>query len=264
MPFAIINNHVQHYAVSGSKSKPALVFSNSLGTDLRIWDDVAERLSEDFAIIRYDKRGHGLSDASSSPYSADELAQDVAGLIDALEIKQATLCGVSVGGVIVQAFALNYPERVRALILSDTGARIGSVESWQQRIDTVRGGGVKALEALTMERWFSASFHAARPADIRGYSNMLLQTSVEGYIGTCCALREGDFRGKIATVRCPTLVLCGAEDIATPPELGRELASLIPGAQFSLVEGAAHLPCIEQPQLMAQRMLQFFREVKIV
>ena len=264
MAFARINNNVHHYVSSGAKSKPALLFANSLGTDLRIWDDVTDRLNENFRVVRYDKRGHGLSDAPPSPYSINDLAQDVAGVLDALEIEQAVLCGVSVGGLIAQAFALNYPKRVRALVLCDTGARIGSIESWRQRIEIVRAGGLQALESPTMERWFSPTFRARRSADIRGYSNMLLQTSVEGYIGTCCALRDADFRATLATVRCPTLVLCGAQDIATPPELGRELAELISGAQFSLIENAAHLPCIEQPDILTQKMLRFFQEVQIV
>ena len=249
MAFARINNNVHHYVSSGAKSNPALLFANSLGTDLRIWDDVTDRLDENFRVVRYDKRGHGLSDAPPSPYSINDLAQDVAGVLDALEIEQAVLCGVSVGGLIAQAFALNYPEAC---------ARSGSVR--YRRADRLRRilaatyrqwcetGGLQALESPTMERWFSPTFRARRSADIRGYSNMLLQTSVEGYIGTCCALRDADFRATLATVCCPTLVLCGAEDIATPPELGRELAELISGAQFSLIENAAHLPCIEQPE----------------
>ena len=264
MPFVSINNIVHHYVTAGAKDKPALVFSNSLGSDLRIWDEVSDRLSPHFRIVRHDKRGHGLTDAPMPPYTANDLAQDIGRLLDVLGINQAVICGVSVGGIIAQAWALSAPQRVRALVLCDTGARIGSVESWQQRIDSVKTGGLKPLESPTMERWFSAQFRAQRAADIRGYSNMLLQTSIAGYIGTCCALRDADFRPMAARLKCPTLVLCGAEDIATPPELGKELAGLIPGAQFCLIENAAHLPCIEQPQIVAARMMQFLQEVQIV
>jgi 3-oxoadipate enol-lactonase len=158
---------------------------------------------------------------------------------------------------------LQHPDRVRALILCDTGARIGSVEAWQQRIDKVRADGIDSLVQMTMERWFSAGFRERYGAAVRGYSIMLRQTSLDGYVGTCAALRDTDFRRAITRVKIPTLVLCGAEDIATPPELGRELAGLIPGARFSLIEKAAHLPCIEQPEAVAQRMMQFVREVPI-
>ncbi len=247
MPFVQLNNIVHRYVDEGAKEKPAIVFANSLGSDLRIWDEVAARLAADFRVIRYDKRGHGLTDAVPAPYSAKDLADDVARLLDALEIGEAVIGGVSVGGIIAQALALNHPRRVRTL-----------------GIGTVQTGGLKALESPTMERWFSAQFRVRRPADIRGYSTMLLQTSVAGYIGTCCALRDADFRAMAARIKCPTLVLCGAEDISTPPELAKELVDLIPGARFTLIENAGHLPCVEQPAIVAERMMQFFQEVQIV
>ena len=264
MGFAEIGKNVLHYICAGAENNPALVFANSLGSDLHIWDDVAERLSEYFRIVRYDKRGHGLSEASPPPYSARDLSEDVVALMDLLEISRAVICGVSVGGIIAQSLALDHPERVQALVLSDTGARIGSVESWQQRIATVHESGLQALKEPTMERWFSQQFRQRHPAAVRGYSTMLMKTAPDGYLGTCCALGDADFRPTVSQIKLPTLVLCGAEDIATPPELGRELASLIPGAEFSLIEGAGHLPCIEQPLSMTERMLKFFREVQIV
>ena len=153
---------------------------------------------------------------------------------------------------------------MRGLILCDTGARIGSAGLWQQRIDLVESKGLEFLEKMTMERWFSASFRVRRPADVQGYGKMVWQTSLNGYVGTCCALRDADLRGAVDRIKCPTLVLCGDEDIATPPELGRELAQLIPGAEFSLIENAAHLPCIEQPEALAARIARFSREVQFV
>jgi 3-oxoadipate enol-lactonase len=264
MPFARINHSVHHYVLTGAKDKPALLFANSLGSDLHIWDDVADLLGGHFRIVCYDKRGHGLSEAPAPPYTINDLSQDVLGLLDALKIEQAVVCGISVGGLIAQALALSHPERVRGLVLSDTGARIGSVESWEQRIATVRADGLGSLGAPTMERWFSRQFRERHEAAIRGYSTMLLKTAPDGYIGTCCALRDADFHATGAQIKSPTLVLCGSEDIATPPELGGELASLIAGAEFSLVEGSGHLPCIEKPLPMTERMLKFFREVQIV
>jgi 3-oxoadipate enol-lactonase len=264
MPFARINHSIHHYVLSGAKDKPALLFANSLGSDLHIWDDVADLLGGHFRIVCYDKRGHGLSEAPAPPYTINDLSQDVFGLLDALKIERAVVCGISVGGLIAQALALSHPERVRGLVLSDTGARIGSVESWEERIATVRAGGLESLLSPTMERWFSRQFRECHDADVRGYSNMLLRTTVDGYIGTCCALRDADFHATVSQIKSRTLVLCGAEDIATPPELGRELASLIAGAEFSLIESAGHLPCIEKPLPMTERMLKFFREVQIV
>ena len=264
MPFLRIGDSVHHYQTHGSKEKPAVVFSNSLGSDLRIWDGVAALLMPHCHVVRYDLRGHGLSEAPTPPYSAADLARDVVALLDRLEIRGAVICGVSVGGMIAQAVALNHPERVRALVLSDTGARIGSAAAWQQRIDKVRADGVDSLSEMTMERWFAAGFRERRETDMRGYSLMLRQTSADGYVGICAALRDADFRQAVIGVRQPALVLCGALDIATPPELGRELASLIPGGRFSLIDNAAHLPCVEQPDAVVERMMQFFREVNIV
>jgi pimeloyl-ACP methyl ester carboxylesterase len=117
---------------------------------------------------------------------------------------------------------------------------------------------------MTMERWFAAGFRERNPVDVRGYSLMLRQCSAEGYVGTVAALRDTDFRSAVKEIRKPALVICGAQDMATPPDLGRELASLIPGAQFSLIDAAAHLPCVEQPDAVAARMREFFQEVKLV
>jgi 3-oxoadipate enol-lactonase len=264
MPFLKIGDCVHRYLDEGAKELPVLLLANSLGTDLRSWDEVVARLVRHFRVIRYDKRGHGLTDAPAPPYKVDDLAADVVGLLDHLKIDHALVCGISVGGLIAQALALSHPERVRALVLCDTGARIGAVESWEQRIAAVRASGLNALASAMMERWFSNEFRQRRVVDVRGYSNMLVRTTVDGYIGTCYALRDADFRQTVSRIKCRTLVLCGAQDIATPPDLGRELARLIPGAKFSLIENAAHLSCIEQPEEMTNRMLQFFREVQIV
>jgi 3-oxoadipate enol-lactonase len=264
MPFVAIGKNVLHYVCAGRKGNPALVFSNSLGSDLHIWDEVVESLVGDFRIVRYDLRGHGLSEAPQPPYSARDLSEDMIGLMNFLEVDRAIICGISVGGIIAQSLALDHPERVRALVLSDTGARIGSAESWQQRIDLVGAKGLEAWKEPTMERWFSSSFRQNHPAAVRGYSTMLMKTAPDGYIGTCHALRDADLRATALHIKSPALVLCGAHDIATPPELGRELANLIPGARFFLIEDSGHLPCVEKPGVMAERMMEFFREVHLV
>jgi len=264
MAFLTTGDFVQYYRADGAAGKPALLFANSLGSDLRIWDDVAARLAGRYYLIRYDLRGHGLSEAPPPPYAVVDLAGDVVAILDRLSISRAIVCGVSVGGLIAQAVALNHPGRVSALVLCDTGAKIATAEAWQQRIDKVRAEGVDSLLQMTMERWFSAGFRARCPADVRGYALMLRQSSADGYIGVCAALRDTDFRSAVVGIKQPTLVLCGAEDIATPPEMGRELSRLIPRAHFSLIENAAHLPGVEQPDAVAQSMMQFFQEVQIV
>jgi 3-oxoadipate enol-lactonase len=264
MLFAEAHGVVHHYALEEAKDKPVLVFANSLGSDLRIWDDVVIRLAGDFRMIRYDKRGHGLSDVPAPPYSLGDFVLDLVGLLDALEIKEVTVCGLSVGGVIAQGLAINYPDRVRGLVLCDTGMRIGTFASWEERIATVKESGLSKLVGPSMERWFTSTFRENRSVEMQGYSNMLLRIPRDGYLGACYALRDADLTQETPKINQPTLVLCGDQDIATPPDLGRQLAQAIPGARFSLIEEAAHLTCIEQPEAMAHRMMEFFREANIL
>ncbi len=263
MAFLDINGCVHHYCVEGAKDGPALVFSNSLGSDLRMWDALVPFLADDFCLIRYDTRGHGLSEAPPPPYSAGDLARDLAGLLDGLQIDSAVICGLSVGGLIAQRFTLDYSERVRALILCDTGVRIGTVASWEERIAIVREKGLGALSAVSMEHWFSADFRRRRSDQVRGYANMVVRTSLDGYIGTCCALRDADLNEQAAAIDKPTLVLCGEQDIATPPEMARQLASVIPKARLRMIPAAAHISCVEQPGHMAEEIKTFLREVHI-
>lgn len=263
MAFADINGCVHHFVVEGAKDKPALVFSNSLGSDLRMWDELVPFLAGAFRLIRYDTRGHGLSEAPPPPYSAGDLARDVAGLLDALQIDSAVVCGLSVGGLIAQQFAIDYLDRVRALVVCDTGARIGTIATWEDRISMVRQNGLGALSAMSMERWFSEDFRRRRSDQVRGYANMVARTSPEGYIGTCCALRDADLTETASRIDKPTLVLCGELDMATPPEMARQLASVIPHARLSLIPRAAHISCVEQPVQMADQIKTFLREVHI-
>ena len=264
MFFLEANGITHHYALEARKHKPVLVFCNSLGSDLRIWDGLVPHLAGDFSIIRYDSRGHGLSDAPAPPYSLDDLMLDLVGVLDRLEIKDAAVCGLSVGGLIAQRFAISHPQRLRALVLCDTGLRIGSLASWEERIATVRQSGLAPLVDFSMERWFTQTFRDHRNVELRGYANMLHRMPVEGYLGTCYALRDADLTAQAPGIGKPTLVLCGNQDIATPPELGQEPARAIPGARFSLIGEAGHLSCIEQPEAMARRMIDFFREVNLV
>ena len=261
--FLKANGIVQHFVSEGSRDGPVLVFANSLGSDLRIWDGVVGHLAGDFRIIRYDKRGHGLSDVPAPPYSLDDLVEDLVGLLDALEIKEATICGLSVGGVIAQGLAIRRPDRVRGLVLCDTAMRIGSIASWEERIAVVKESGLSKLVGPSMERWFAPAFREDRTVEMQGYANMLLRIPWEGYLGTCYALRDADLTQTTPKIDKPTLVLCGEQDIATPPDLGREIARAISNARFALIENAAHLICIEQPAATAHRIMEFVRETNI-
>ena len=211
MQFVELEEVVLHYRSRGDRDRTGLVFSNSLGTDLRIWDRVAPAFEDAFHVVCYDKRGHGLSDASPPPYKLDDHVGDVVGLMDALGIDAAVVCGDSVGGLIAQGVAARCPDRVRALVLSDTAAKIGDEATWNGRIEAVEKGGIEAVADATLERWFTKSFRAERAAELAGWRNMLVRTPINGYLGTMMAIREADlttcwtnrsFTSSLAPVTC--------------------------------------------------------------
>jgi len=257
MKFTTVNNITLHYTTEGVIEGTPLVFINSLGTDLRIWDGVVPHFSDRYRIIRYDKRGHGLSDCPPAPYSIRDHATDLAALLDQLEVLQAILVGISVGGMIAQDFTTTWPERVQSLVLCDTAPKIGTAVLWNERITNLRQNGMATLSEMILSRWFAAAFATKEPAAYSGYANMLTRMPVEGYTGTCEAIRDADLTEATRTISTPTLVLCGAEDMATLPALVRGLCELIPHAQYQEIPDAAHLPCIEQPNIMAEHIAQF-------
>jgi 3-oxoadipate enol-lactonase len=255
---------VLHYAFDeppgGPEDAPVMVLANSLGSDLRIWDRVVAQLAGQFRFLRYDKRGHGLSETTPAPYLMDDHIGDLIGLLDALDIKEAIVGGVSVGGMIAQGLAARQPKRVRGLVLCDTAHRIGDEALWDQRIRAIQEGGIEALADAILERWFTADFRKHRADELALWRHMLVRTPVDGYTGTCAAIRDTDLGPETAKIDVPTLVVCGAEDGATPPDLVREMAALIPKARFNLIESAAHLPCIETPEILSGMIAGFVEE----
>ncbi len=260
MPFTTINHTTVHYRLDGRATNPALLFLNSLGSDLRIWDGVVTHLADHFFIIRADKRGHGLSDCPPGPYTISQMADDAAGLLDYLGVKTAAPVGISIGGLIALSLAARYPARVSKLVLCDTGAVIGTSNFWNDRIAGLQADGFTHLGANIISRWLSPTFAAAQPAAYQGYTNMLTRTPLPGYVAACAAIRDADLRPAARAITAPALVLCGAEDVATPPDLGQELAQMLINGRFHLIPHAAHLPCIEQPEVMADLLKSFLME----
>ena len=258
MQFARINDVTLHHQLIGApEGRPVLVFINSLGTDFRIWRDVIVQFAGDAAIVAYDKRGHGLSDTGTTPYAMEDHVADLAGLLDHLNVRNAVICGVSVGAMIAQGLALSRPDLVRALVLCGAVSKAGEAAVWNGRIDTVNEQGIAGLADATMERWFTAAFRSPDNAAFSGYLNMLLRSPVEGYTATCAALRDADLTESTRALKVPTLCIVGDQDGSTPPDLVRSTADLIDGARFEIVEGAGHLPCIEQPEKTARLIGDF-------
>ena len=261
MRFMNANGVSLHYDDTGG-DKPAIVFSNSLGTDFRIWDKVAARLGDAHRIVRYDKRGHGLSEATPAPYSMSDHVDDVAALLDELRVKSAAVVGLSVGGVIAQGLAATRPDLVRALVLSNTAHKIGTNESWNARIDAVTKNGIGSIADNVMKLWFTPAFRDPRNAEFVGCRNMLVRTALEGYVGTCAALRDADLTESTRALKLPTLLIVGDQDGSTPPDLVRSTAELIRGAEFHIVADAGHIPCIEQPDAVADLVRQFLAKAR--
>ncbi len=248
-----------HVRAEGPEGAPTVAFSNSLGTDFRIWDAVIPRLPPGLRVVRYDKRGHGLSDCPGGAWGMREHVADLASLLDALEASQVALVGLSVGGLIAQGLAAERPDLVRSLVLMDTAARIGTREMWDERIRAVEAGGIGAIAEGILERWFTKRFRSEDPA-FPACRNMLVRTPAEGYRKTCEAIRDTDFRDLAAALRLPVLAIAGSEDGATPPDLVRDTANRIPGARYLEIPEAGHLPCVERPEAVADALAEFLRE----
>ncbi len=233
------------------------MFSNSLGTDLRLWDQLMPLLPKSLRLIRYDTRGHGLTSAPDGDYFMGDLVADAAALLDHLKVKDCVFVGLSIGGMIAQGLAAERMDLVRAMVLSNTSAKIGTTAMWQDRMEDVHKGGIEALEAATLERWLSARWRRENPSALAGWRHMLCRTPVAGYLGCSAAISETDLFESTARLTLPTLAIAGSEDGSTPPDLVRETADLIKGSKFQLIRGAGHLPCVEQPEEYAAILTTF-------
>jgi len=245
-----------HVQVSGPDTAPAVVFANSLGTDLRLWDLVLPLLPEGLRFIRYDKRGHGLS-AVGGGTTVSEHARDAISVIEQVARGPVVFVGLSIGGLIGQVVAHQRPDLVRALVLSNTSAKLGTAESWQARIDAVNNTGLESIADAVLERWFAPAFRATPELEL--WRAMLTRTPVQGYIAACVALAGADQRAETARLRLPTLVIAGSVDGASPPDVVRATADLIPGAKFHEIPGAGHLPPVEAPSAWAAIVSPFLK-----
>lgn len=264
MAFTRGNGIVLHHQVFGRSEGPALVFANSLGSDFRIWQEVAPAFLDRFRVILYDLRGHGLSDAPPGPYSMDDHADDLLALFDALDVPSAAIVGLSVGGMIAQRIAVREPARVNALVLCCTAARIGTAEGWAERIAIVEKHGIEAIADGLLKLWFTPAFRETRASEYAGWRNMLVRTPIAGYAGTCAAIRDADLTGDAGRIAVPTLCIAGNEDGSTPPDLVQRTAALIPGAAFRVIERAGHIPCIERPRELTAAIQAHLKEAELV
>jgi 3-oxoadipate enol-lactonase len=244
--------------VEGSASAPALMLSNSLGTDLHMWDDQAGEFAKHFRLVRYDRRGHGQSGASKGSYSFDLFGRDILAILDALKIKTVNWCGLSMGGMDGQWLGANAPGRVDKLILANTNFYYADKSPWADRIKTVREKGLASFVGMNMERWFTKGFRERAPQTIERMTKMFLATNRDGYAACVEAIRDMDFRASNPRIGKPTLVIVGKHDPATPPAWGEQIAQQIKGAKLAELD-AAHISNVEQPKAFAEAVLNFLQ-----
>jgi 3-oxoadipate enol-lactonase len=258
MPFAEISGGRIHYQIDGSRDAPVLVLSNSLGTNLAMWDRQIGALASSFRIHRYDCRGHGRSLLSPGPYSIELLGRDVVSLLDHLKLARVHFCGLSLGGMVGMWLGAHEPGRVDRLVLANTAAQLGPAQAWDARMAAVGQGGMMAVTGTIIERWFTPAFRERCPAEVEAVRQALLTTPPEGYIACCAAVRDMDQRGALASIQSPTLVIAGRHDPATPTATCRAVADAIHGACFTEFS-AAHLSNIEAAAAFNQAVLDFLQ-----
>jgi 3-oxoadipate enol-lactonase len=256
MPFVPVERGQIHYKVDGDESLPVLVLSNSLGADLTMWDAQIPAFTKHFQVLRYDSFGHGQSTFSSGEYKIEILSKDVIKLMDHLGFEKAHFCGLSVGGMVGQWLALNAGKRIAKIVLCNTAARIGTQESWNTRIESVRRGGVTAISQGVLDRWFTRSFHEREPATVDRFRKILEATHPDSYAATCAAIRDADFRTEAPKIRTRALVIAGTQDKATPPEDGRYLAERILESRYIELD-TAHLSNVEAAEQFSDEALKF-------
>lgn len=223
-----------------------------------MWDPQVAELSQSFRILRVDTRGHGKSEVPPGPYSLSDLTEDFIGLFDELGLTQVNFCGLSMGGKIAQSLALNYPNRIRKIVLANTAARVGTVESWNTRIETVEREGLGAVATTIVERWLTHPYRAKYPETFQKLRDRLIATNPKGYVGCCAAIRDADLRESVRRIGVPTLVITGTHDLSTPPFDGRLLAERISDAQYVELP-SAHLSNVEYAGEFNRLLAEFLK-----
>ncbi len=249
------------FRIDGEKSKPWLVLSNSLATDHRMWEPQMEALTQTHQILRYDTRGHGESPATDGAYSFDLLVGDLVALLDEVEIENADFMGLSLGGMTALGLTLDHPQRVNRLICCDARANAPDAyaDFWRERIDMARNQGVHALVEGTLERWFTEAFRSepGNQTMLELAAEMIQNTSLKGFCGCAAALRQLNYASRLAEIETPSLFIVGEDDLAAPPDVMAAMASSIAGAQMAVIENAAHLSNMNQPQEFSDTVSQW-------
>jgi 3-oxoadipate enol-lactonase len=246
------------YEVDGDPGAPTLLLINSIGSTREMWARQMGAFRTVFRVLRYDTRGHGASSSPRGPYTLDQLGADALAVLDDAGAPAAHVCGISLGGITAQWLGLNAAKRVRGLVLANTAARIGTVESWTERIDLVHQKGMSAVADVAMERWFTPAFRERDPESVHGFRTMVQNCLPDGYLGCCAALRDADLRDEISAITAPTLLIASTADTATPVEGLEFLRERVRTSELVTLE-SAHLSNVERAEEFTAAVLDFLK-----
>ncbi len=256
MPFAKLPDAQLHYELDGPDHAPVLLFSNSLGATVQMWEPQLSFFSRHFRVLRYDTRGHGQSTVSPGPYSIEKLSDDVLRLLDALRLPQVLFCGISMGGMTGMFLGANAPQRFKKLVLCNTAAKIGTAEKWNARIARVNQAGMKAISEAVVEGWLTATYRATHTEQTATMQAMLERNDPQGYVANCAAVRDMDYRQNLSAIKVPTLVVAGSSDASIPLADAHFLVENISGARFTEL-AAAHISNVEAQDEFNAQVLNF-------
>jgi 3-oxoadipate enol-lactonase len=241
----------------GSPDAPAVVMMHSLGFDATMWTPQIQALSATFRLIAVDTRGHGRSEAPAGPYRLDDLGNDVIEIVDAAAVDRFHVLGLSLGGQMAMWLALNAPRRVQSVVLANTGAKIGTTETWQSRIDVVTSDGMGSIRDAVLARWFAPGFATEHHTWFADAQRVLEMTDPIGYAGCSAALRDSDLRSTVGQISAPTLVIGGALDVATPPTDAQFLHDSISSSELTILDNAAHISNLDRHDAFTERVTTF-------
>jgi 3-oxoadipate enol-lactonase len=261
--FIKANGIQMNYELSGKKDGPFVILSHSLGSSLLMWNPQMKALEPHFQVLRYDIRGHGKSEAPPGAYTLELLGEDTVALLDVLEIEKVHWIGLSMGGMIGQSVALNYPKRLQSLALCDTMAVVPEEAQpiWQERIDAVRDRGVASQLEPIMERWFTPSFLKLNPYILGVIRNEFLATPAQGYLGCIYAIRKLNYLDRLSAIKIPTLIMVGEDDPGTPVSASEAMHQRIPDSKLVIIKSARHLSNVEQPEVFNTNLLTFLKSL---
>jgi 3-oxoadipate enol-lactonase len=246
-----------HYEISGSG--PWITLSHSLAADCGMWDAQMETLNQHFTVLRYDTRGHGQTQATSGPYTLDQLSDDVYQLLKHLGVQKTHWLGLSLGGMIGQTFAIQHPEMIDHAVIADSSGKVApaAVVAWGERAALARQNGMQVLVQPTLQRWFTDDFSSKNPTLMAEIGQMIAATKVDGYAGCCAAIAQLNTLDQLRALRLPCLILVGEQDMGTPPAMSELIQQHWPSSQLKVLSNAAHIANIEQAQAFTDAVMDF-------